>query len=190
MNLRKLLHSSLDRPPWDHSWRRRGLLSVVKKVTIVAASLLFVVMTASPANNAEQLVFSTPGSFMTLTGNTDNLHGTGGTPFGFWIWCAAQASPASTPPTYQAAFVCQGSMYFYFLGVPEHVASDFNVTENAHGLYTIKVFAKDFTCTLNNTTTNQGPNDTVLVSCSFSAGFGSGTGSAVVTNATVNTTGP
>jgi len=141
-------------------------------------------------NNAEQLVFSTPGSFMPLNGNTGDLHGTGGTPFGFWIWCAAAPSPKSTPPTYQAALVCQGSMYFYFLGVPEHVASAFTVTENAEGLYTIVVFGKDFACQLNNTTTNQGPHDTVVVGCSFSPGFGGGTGTATVTNATVNTTGP
>ncbi len=153
-------------------------------VTIVAASLLFLAMTASPANNAEELIFSTPGSFMPLTGNTDNLHNTGGTPFGFWIWCAAQASPASTPPTYQAAMVCQGSMYFYFLGGEEHVLSAFKVTENS-GLYTITVFATDFTCTLNNTTTNKGPNNTVHVFCSFSTGFGGGTGSVDVTNATI-----
>jgi hypothetical protein len=166
------------------------MLSAVKKVTITAALLLSFAMSATPANNAEELVFSTPGSFMPLTGNTDDLHGTGGTPFGFWIWCAAQASPASTPATYQAAFVCQGSMYFYFLGVPQHVASAFNVTENAPGLYTIKVFANDFTCTLSNTTTNPGPHDMVDVFCSFSKAFGGGTGSTTVTNATVNTTGP
>ncbi|HXL79239.1 MAG TPA: hypothetical protein VN951_00060 [Pyrinomonadaceae bacterium] len=136
-------------------------------------------------NNAEQLVFSTPGSFMPLTGNTSE-----GTPFGFWIWCAAAPSPKSAPPTYQAALVCQGSMYFYFLGVPEHVASAFTVKEDAEGLYTIMVFGKDFACQLNNTTTSQGPHDTVNVGCSFSPGFGGGTGTATVTNATVNTTGP
>jgi hypothetical protein len=137
-------------------------------------------------NSAEELVFSTPGSFMSLSGNTEQ----GGTPFGFWIWCAAAPSPKSTPPTYQAALVCQGAMYFYLLGVPEHVASDFSVVENSHGLYTIEVSGKDFDCILNNTTTNQGPQDTVLVGCSFSSGFGGGTGTAIVTNATVNTTGP
>lgn len=141
-------------------------------------------------SNAEELVFSTSGSFMPLTGNSSDLHGTGGTPFGFWIWCAAAPSPKSTPPTYQAAQVCQGSMYFYFLGVPEHVASDFSVTENAEGLYTIVVFGKDFACQLNNTTTNQGPNDTVMVGCSFSSAFGGGTGAATVTGAIVNNTGP
>jgi hypothetical protein len=143
----------------------------------------------NPAN-AEQLVFSTPGFFMPLTGNTSDLHGTGGTPFGFWIWCAAAPSPKSVPPTYQAALVCQGSMYFYFLGVPQHVASAFTVTEDAEGLYTITVFGRDFACTLNNTTTNQGPHDTVHTDCSFSPGFGGGMGSVDVTNATVNTTGP
>jgi hypothetical protein len=163
------------------------MLSAVKMFTITTVSLLFLAMPASPANNAEELVFSKTGAFMPLTGNTDNLHGTGGTPFGFWIWCAAQPSPASTPPTYQAAMVCQGSMYFYFLGVEEHVASAFNVTENppGSGLYTIKVFADDFTCTLNNTTTNPGPNNTVHVFCTFSSAFGGGTGSADATNATI-----
>lgn len=163
---------------------------MIKKATLTTALLLLFAMTAIPANNAEELVFSKTGGFMPLIGNTDNLHGTGGTPFGFWIWCAASPSPASTPPTYQAAFVCQGSMYFYFLGTPEHVSNAFNVTENAPGLYTIKVLAKDFSCTLNNTTTNSGPNDTVDVSCSFSAAFGGGTGNATVTDAVVNTTGP
>jgi len=139
----------------------------------------------SPAN-AEELVFSTPGSFMALLGNNKQL----GTPFGFWIWCAAGPSPKSAPPTYQAALVCQGSMYFYFLGVPEHVASDFSVAENSDGIYTIGVHGKDFDCTLHNTTTNQGPHDTVDAACSFSSKFGGGIGLATVTNATVNTTGP
>ena len=165
-------------------------MSSLKMVMLIVATLLLTAMTATPANNAEELVFSTPGFFMPLSGNTDNLHGTDGTPFGFWIWCAASPSSASTPVTYQTAQVCQGSMYFYFLGTPEHVASDFSVTENSHGLYTITVHAKDFTCTLSNTTTNQGPKDQVDVSCSFSKAFGGGTGSTTVTNATVNTTGP
>ena len=65
-----------------------------------------------------ELVFSKTGGFMPLIGNSSDLHGTGGTPFGFWIWCAFQASPSSTPVTYQGAQVCQGSMYFYFLEYP------------------------------------------------------------------------
>ena len=170
---------------------RRSVVRLFALATIIFSVAVFSGETkAQNANNAEELVFSTPGSFMTLIGNTDDLHGTGGTPFGFWIWCAAGPSPKSAPPTYQAALVCQGPMYFYFLGVPEHVASDFNVVETADGLYTIGVSAKDFDCVLNNTTTNQGPHDTVDVVCSFSSRFGGGIGTATVTNATVNTTGP
>src|SRR5713226_9550893 len=135
MNLRKLLHSLLGRPSWDNSCRRRGMLSLVKKVTIVAASLLFLVMTAMPANNAEQLVFSTSGSFMTLSDNSI----ASSTPFGFWIWCAFHPSSSSTPVTYQSAQVCQGSMYFYALGVPQHTVSAFSITEGPNNSYTFPV---------------------------------------------------
>lgn len=167
---------------------RRNVVGLFALVTIILCVAVFSgeSKVVKAGNNAEELVFSTPGSFMDLTGNTEQ----GGTPFGFWIWCAAAPSPKSAPPTYQAALVCQGSMYFYFLGVPEHVASDFSVTENSHGIYTIDVSGKDFDCTLHNTTTNQGPNDTVDVFCGFSSRFGGGTGTAIVTNAIVNSTGP
>ncbi len=56
MNLPQLLHSLPHRTP------QKGMLSVGKRVTIVAAAVLFLAMTATPANNAEQLVFSTPGA--------------------------------------------------------------------------------------------------------------------------------
>ncbi len=195
MNLRKLLHSLLGRPSWDNSCRRRGMLSLVKKVTIVAASLLFLVMTAMPANNAEQLVFSTSGSFMTLSDNSI----ASSTPFGFWIWCAFHASSSSTPVTYQSAQVCQGSMYFYALGVPEHVVSAFLTKENPEGVYHLEVFgfkspeqsAPDFACFLTNQTLKSGPTNTVDVGCTFfNPELGGGTGSAVVTNAVVKDTGP
>lgn len=195
MNVRKLLHFLLDRPPWDNSWRRKDTLSVVKKVTIVAASLLFVVMTAVPANNAEELVFSTSGSFMTLSDNTT----ASGTPFGFWIWCAFHPSSASTPVTYQAAKVCQGSMYFYALGIPEHVVSAFLTKETSEGVYQLEVFGfkspqqslPDFMCFLTNTTLTSGPTNTVNVHCTFfNPDLGGGSGTAVVTNAVVNDTGP
>jgi hypothetical protein len=167
---------------------RRKVVGFFVLVTIILCVALFSgdSKVVKAGNNSEQLVFSTPGSFMSLTSNTEYE----GTPFGFWIWCAASPSPKSAPPTYQAAQVCQGSMYFYFLGVPEHVASDFTVTENTDGIYTFAVSGKDFLCTLHNETTNQGPHDTVDVFCSFSSKFGGGTGFASVTNATVNTTGP
>ena len=193
MNLRQFVHSLLDRVP------HKGMLSAFKKVTIVAASLLFLAMTATPANNAEQLVFSTSGSFMTLTNNSI----ASSTPFGFWIWCAFQPSPSSTPVTYQSAQVCQGSMYFYFLGTPEHVVSAFLTKENPEGVYHLTVFgfkspeqsSPDFACSLTNRAPIQsGPTNTVDVNCTFfNPELGGGTGSTNptgVTNAVVKDTGP
>jgi hypothetical protein len=190
MSLRQLLHSLPDRTS------RKHVLSIVKRVVIVTTSLLVLTMTAAPAsNNAEQLVFSTSGSFMPLDGNSTAAS----TPFGFWIWCAFQPSPASTPVTYQTAQVCQGSMYFYGLGVPEHVVSAFLTKENPEGVYHLEVFgfrspqqsAPDFSCFLTNQTLQSGPTNTVDVGCTFfNPALGGGTGSAVVTNAVVKDTGP
>lgn len=175
---------------------KKGMWSAVKMVTMVTAAALFLAMTATPANNAEQLVFSTPGSLMTLTGNSKAAE----TPFGFWIWCAFQASPSSTPVTYQGAQVCQGSMYFYALGIPEHVVSAFLTKENPDGVFHLEVFgfqspqqaAPDFACLLTNPNPPQtGPINTVDVGCAFfNPDLGGGTGSGVVTNAVVRATGP
>ena len=180
------------------------MASTLKRIVIVAASLLFLAMTATAANNAEQLVFSKTGGFMVLNGNTSDLHGTGGTPFGFWIWCAFQASSSSTPVTYQGAQVCQGSMYFYFLGVPEHVVSAFLTKENPEGTYTLTVFgfkspqqaAPDFMCILRNEgPPTSGPTNTIDLNsangggCTFFS-LGGGTGQATVNGAVVNATGP
>lgn len=173
-------------------------MSIIKKVTLIAASLLFLAMTATAQKNAEELVFSKTGGFMPLIGNSSDLHGTGGTPFGFWIWCAFQASPSSTPVTYQGAQVCQGSMYFYFLGVPEHVVSAFLTKENPEGTYTLTVFGfkspqqstPAFACTLKNAgPPTSGPTNSVSVHCLFFS-LGGGTGSATVDGAVVNATGP
>ena len=169
------------------------MLSTVKKIAIIASALLFVATTATPANNAEELVFSHTGGLMTLTGNANAKS----TPFGFWIWCAFHGSPSSTPVTYQGADVCQGSMYFYFLGVPEHVVSAFLTKEPADGTYIITVFgfkspqaAPDFMCKLENTPPiTSGPSNTVNVNCTFFA-LGGGTGTATVTGAVVHDTGP
>lgn len=163
----------------------------IKKIILITATLLLAAMTAMAQNNAEELIFSKTGGFMPLVNNTDNLHGTGGTPFGFWIWCAAEA-PSGTPPTYQTFNVCQGSMYFYFLGGPEHVASDLSVSETPpnSGLYTITVHAADFTCTLKNLTNVPGPNNSIMVTCTFDSALGGGTGTTTVDGAVVHTTGP
>ena len=86
------------------------MMLVRKKVTVILAGLLFVAINATSANNAEQVVFSTPGFTMALSGNTKAQS----TPFGFWLWCAAEAAPGSNGG-YQNANACQGSMYFYAL---------------------------------------------------------------------------
>ena len=166
---------------------------LVKRLGIVVALLLLLAITATPANNAEELVFSKTGGFMTLSGNSIATS----TPFGFWIWCAFHASPSSTPVTYQGAQVCQGSMYFYALGEPEHVVSAFLTKEGPDGIYTLEVFgfksprqgAPDFACTLRNETLTSGPRNSVDVHCTFFA-LGGGSGTAKVTNAVVNDTGP
>ncbi len=203
MNLRQLLHRFPGRS------REKGKLSVVKKGSIVAASLLFLAMTAMPANNAEEVVFSKTGGFMILNGTfPHDLHGTGGTPFGFWIWCAANAAAGSNGG-YQNANACQGAMYFYFLDTHVSPIVGF-VTEGPNGIYTMHVaqgtFAQlqqggfafppagsEFACTLTNTTPDpMGPGNGVNVSCAFPSGspLGTGTGFAVVPDAVVNVTGP
>jgi hypothetical protein len=82
-------------------------MSSVGKIVIVSASLVLFSTRATPANNSEQVVFSGQGFVMTLAGNTKATS----TPFGFWIWCAAEAAPQGRGG-YQLANACQGSMYF------------------------------------------------------------------------------
>lgn len=169
-------------------------MSVIKKTILLVPAMLVVAMTATPANNAEQVVFSKTGGLMTLVGNSKPS-----TPFGFWIWCAGQAAPGSSGG-YQNANACQGSMYFYALSTPAmHVIGQ--VTEGPSGIYTMHVvegtaaqlFSNTlhpaFTCSLNNTTPDGG--DSVQVSCIFlDPALGGGMGSALATGAIVNITGP
>jgi hypothetical protein len=169
------------------------MVSAARKAIAIAASLLVFATTATPANNAEQLVFSKTGGLMVLSDNEAPI-----TPFGFWIWCAFHGSPSSTPVTYQGAQVCQGSMYFYALGVPEHVVSAFLTQEDPEGTYTLTVFglktpnqtAPDFVCVLRNAgPPTSGPTNSVTVNCNFSS-LGGGTGWATVDGAVVHATGP
>jgi|SRR5215467_1181661 len=172
-------------------------MSVIKKVVLVVAVVVFAAMTATPANNAEQVVFSDTGATMTLTGNQS---GRTATPFGFWIWCAGQAASGSNGG-YQNGNACQGSMYFYALQTKASGVVGF-VTENPSGIYTMHVVEgtaaqffsgtlnPSFTCTLSNTTPNPtGPANTVQVGCIF-IGLGGGMGSDTDTGAVVNVTGP
>ena len=175
------------------------MMLAIKKVTLIVAGLLFVAINATAANNAEQVVFSTPGFTMDLIGNTKAES----TPFGFWIWCAAAAAPRSQGG-YQNANACQGSMYFYALDT--HATPVIGqVTEGPDGIYTMHVVQGTpaqlfsgtlnpaYTCTLTNTVAggSKGPGNSVQVGCIFlDPSLGGGIGTATVTNAVVNVTGP
>lgn len=176
---------------------RKGVktMSVLKKVSLCVAALLFAAISAVPANNAEQVVFSKTGGLMTLTGNGKATS----TPFGFWVWCAAAPAPGSNGG-YQNANACQGSMYFYALETKATGVIG-QVGEGPDGIYTMHVVQgtaaqlfsntlhPGYTCSLNNTTPDGG--DSVQVSCIFlDPALGGGMGSATVTGAIVNVTGP
>ncbi len=123
---------------------------------------------AAQPSNSEQVVFSTSGASSASLGQ-----------FAFWIWCEADSNNP-----YQGE--CNGSMLFNSLGTGKHVV-DGSITEGPEGIYTINVLSSDgsINCTLTNTAPAvNGPNNTINVSCS------SPSGSATVTGAVVNVTGP
>jgi hypothetical protein len=173
---------------------------MLKKIAAVAFTLVFISATALPANNAEEVIFSTPGFFMNLSGNTRSP---GGTPFGFWIWCAGSAAPGSNGG-YQNANACQGNMYFYALDQHANgVIGEMSEVPEGSGLYHMHVVQgtaaqlfsgtlnPSFTCDLSNDTPDpKGPSNGVTVSCTFTKPLGGGTGHADVTNAVANVTGP
>jgi hypothetical protein len=169
-----------------------------KRASVVGVCLLAIAAPARSANNAEQVVFSTPGFVMDLVGNSKASE----TPFGFWIWCAAEASPTSKGG-YQNDHACQGSMYFYALDRhPESIIGQVHETDD--GIYVMDVidgtFAQlrtgtlhpTFSCELTNVTPDPiGTGNGVQVSCVFlDPALGGGSGGALVTNAVVNVTGP
>jgi len=176
---------------------RKGVkkMSAIKKSVLVVAAMLLVAMTASTANNSEQIVFSDTGALMTLSGNQN----ASSTPFGFWIWCAGAAAPGSNGG-YQNANACQGSMYFYGLQTKASHVIGF-ATENPSGIYTMHIVEgtaaqlfsgtlnPTFTCTLANTspTPTNGPGNTVQVNCIFIS-LGGGTGSDTDNGTVVNIT--
>src|SRR5215208_4138075 len=169
--------------------------TMIRRVALVAASVVLTVASAKTAGNAEQIIFSTPGFSMPLTGNSSADQ----TAFGFWIWCAGEAAESSRGG-YQNANACQGSMYFYDLEKRSEAVIGF-VQETDEGIYLMTVFQGTFAqlktgtlnpkfiCTLENVDeATHGPANEVAVACQFPA-LGGGTGSAVVTNAVVNVTG-
>ena len=170
--------------------RKRGwkLLLIVVVVAKLGATATYA------AKNAEQVIFSTPGFFpMTLTGAPS------ATPLGFWVWCIAEPGGPPSNGVYGADKACQGSMYFYFLGQPEHMFSaaflnnGSGISEGPDGIYTMAVDAADFHCSLRNTSPSQTKalTNTVHVECTFKNKLAAaGTGTADVTNSVVNVTGP
>lgn len=135
---------------------------------IAALGLVAGLPAAAQPSNSEQVVFSTSGASSASLGQ-----------FAFWIWCEADSNNP-----YQGE--CNGSMLFSSLGAGKHVM-DGSISEGPEGIYTINVLSTDgsINCTLTNTAPAvRGPNNTIMVSCS------SPSGSATVTGAVVNVTGP
>ncbi len=180
--------------------RRRHMTTQTRKLVLLGAALAFITTTAKAANNAEQVVFSTPGFVMNLSGNSSGLSTT---PFGFWVWCAAEPAPTGQGG-YQNDNACQGSMYFYALDTHATGVVGFSTDgSGGEGTYIANVFQgtaaqffkgtlhPDYACTLENTAPDtKGVGQTVVVHCSFGPSLGGGTGTATVTNAVVNVTGP
>ena len=158
----------------------------IKRLVLVAAAVLLLALSATPANNAEQVIFSGVGSG-TFSGTP--------TPFGFWVWCSAEGSGPGKG-IYAEDFACQGALYFYALGIVKSVFG-FNgdgvtpfpggVVQNLDGTYTMRLHSADLVvkgCLLTNASALKGPKNTVNLVCAAPAGTGA-SGTAVV-----NVTGP
>ena len=140
-------------------------MSRIFLAAVLALGLPLALITQAPvasAERSEQVVFSGIGSG-------------GFGPFGFWVWCQVETSnPYETD--------CNGSMYFYQLGLVKHVTGD--VSEPADDQYQMDLASADgsVACTLTNEPPIvSGPHNTVDASCSSPSGKGSST-NAVVTN--------
>ena len=163
------------------------MLTNLKTQLLLTAVVLGLVLAVTPlliaGSNAEQVVFS---------GNGSGKFGGKSTPFGFWIWCAAESN-SPNKGVYLADNACQGAMYFYALGITEGVASFPTaipgVVEGPDGIYTMHVHSADgkVDCLLNNTSTppQKGPNNTVHLDCTAPSGSADS-----FPNAVVNVTGP
>ncbi len=149
----------------------------------VAALLLIVAVVISNATQNEQVIFSVGKVSPTFdytapTPPPSNAH------FGFWIWCEGPQSNNA----YKGE--CQGSMYFYGLGVTRPV--DGKVAETSPGIFTMRVSSPDneIACGLQNVTPQSRAGaelNTIDVTCPLSpqaAGTiqGSGTAADVVVN--------
>src|SRR5207244_406744 len=89
------------------------------------------------ADSTEQVIFSGNGT-ITTSSNPALV----GTPFGFWIWCEAEASNPYIGE-------CKGAMYVYALRLTKHVedAVEPGITEPSPGIYVMNVASRDGTIT-------------------------------------------
>jgi len=150
-------------------------ISVIAGLVLGMAALLLCISggtVAKAANNSEQIVFTDNGSGFGNFSGTD-------TPFGFWIWCEGDSKNP-----YQGA--CNGSMYFYALGITKHVSG--SVTETATDTYQMSVVSTvddSISCTLTNSPPiTKGRTNAVSVSCTAPSGSGADS------QAVVKVTGP
>jgi hypothetical protein len=154
--------------------RNRALIGLCALALVLGASG---VATAGQGadQHAEQIIFSGTG-FGTFNDTPS--------PFGFWIWC--EDEDANNP----YAEECNGAIYFYALGITKGVEGD--VEELSEGIYQMTVSSRKagaVSCQLTNELNdegelNQGPSNTVDITCTTPSGTGQST------NAVVNVTGP
>jgi hypothetical protein len=117
---------------------------------------------SSASRHSEQVVFSGVAAINSTFQN--------GSPVGFWIWCEAESNNPY-------AGECNGSMYFYALGITKHV-SDIegvnSIEEFGDEQYRIRVRSttdNSIDCTLESMSAPlHGPNNAVHVSCTSPAG--------------------
>jgi hypothetical protein len=85
----------------DSRKRTRGgnVTSALKRVVVIGGVILSIAISARATNSAEQVIFSTPGFAMQLSGNQFATS----TGFGFWVWCAAEAAANSHRPIHRTS---------------------------------------------------------------------------------------
>ena len=128
--------------------------------------------TAGSPHNSEQVVFSGVAGAGSTFQN--------GSPVGFWVWCEAESENPYDEE-------CNGSMYFYALGITRHVEGE--IVETAEGIYQATVSStRDgaiLDCVIENLAEAvNGPSNSVRVTCTTPSG------TATTTTAVVNVTGP
>jgi hypothetical protein len=127
---------------------------------------------AGQPHNSEQVVFSGVAAIGSTFSQTS--------PVGFWIWCEAESDNPYDEE-------CNGSMYFYALGITRHVEGE--ITEPSDGIYEMTVSSTRDHAILNCVLRNadeavHGPHNVVDVTCDTPSGH------AQSQSAVVNVTGP